>query len=461
MFRSIRFRVVLLIFGYLALAVILSRTVYYYRLNLFVRENQDAFLQDSYFIMAAACRSSLEEMAPGRKRKLLSLTESFSSYPPFVSLLDSAMVWQEGQNLPEMLTQDLFRLEPASLNGAPRLTSISSSPGEAGFRVAWGMPVPGRILVVGQSLQPLQDLLWSYLQILIFVAPLIIIVLCWLAWYMLSWIFVPLNRISQTARLIEAGDLQQRIDLKDVDTELIGMAGTINTMLNRLENTHQALSRYGADVAHELQTPINSMLRSIAGEGGLPPDDKDAVIAACASQAQRMGKICQNLLLLSRADATVKPVTSIDLEPVACDALDLVAFLAKPREIVLENTVPSLIAVANANQIEQVLVNLLSNSIRFSPPGGTVTLAGHLEGSQVVLWVTDQGPGIPASDRLQLFNRFSKSRAGWQKVGNGLGLAICKSIIDAHSGTITCLDTGGRGTRMEVRLPAGVQSAES
>jgi signal transduction histidine kinase len=179
-----------------------------------------------------------------------------------------------------------------------------------------------------------------------------------------------------------------------------------------------------------------------------------------------MSTLVQGLLTLARVDAGKLDLrlTVIDLEPLAAECIHLLQPLAAERKINIDSHLRSANVLGDASQLSQVLTNLLTNAIQYNRPGGSVDVQVDYDRSSATLRVTDSGPGIPAEARPRLFERFfriDEARAR-STGGNGLGLAICKSIVQAHQGEIGC-DSGpeGKGTVFWIRLPLVLKSTSS
>lgn len=269
----------------------------------------------------------------------------------------------------------------------------------------------------------------------------------------------PLEEISATAAAISVANLSQRIDPTTFDCELQGLAGTLNETFARLEAAFERQSRFTADASHELRTPLavlSSHLEFALSRKSLDSDQRES-LEACQRACRRMRSLVDALLLLARADAGSLAAVrqSCDLASIVEECVDMLRPLAAEKrvEVVLEADVceidgdPALAA--------QLVMNLAGNAIHYNRPDGRVTVSVRSEGADAVLVIEDTGPGIPWEDQPHLFERFyrvdqARSR---EDGGNGLGLSIAKSIVDAHGGKISFSSQPGKGSRFEVRLP--------
>lgn len=278
-------------------------------------------------------------------------------------------------------------------------------------------------------------------------------------WFLASRIVKPIASMSATASSISAKHLSERIETSEVDTELAQLADVLNKMFARLEGAFDRQQQFTADASHELRTPI-AILRShaeLALSKPRTPDEYRQTLETCLRAANRMNALVQGLLTLARLDGanndpSYRPVA---LAPLVNECATMFKPLADQKKIRLTAEVVPVNVAGDADQLVQVLTNLVHNAIQHTPAGGAITIRLSRERDAAVLSVSDTGPGIPPEHRVHIFERFyrvDKSRAR-ASGGVGLGLAICKSIIDAHRGTIGFDSETGRGATFWVRLP--------
>jgi signal transduction histidine kinase len=283
----------------------------------------------------------------------------------------------------------------------------------------------------------------------------------------------PVRDISRIAQRIARGETRLRLDTGTMVTELRDMGGALNEMIDRLEGQAMAQAAFTADISHELGNPINSILLQVqmARDGSASPEELRSTLRSCGDLAERMNRLRKGLLDLARAETTAPTVfPPIDLEPVLEEALDSVRDMARAKRVRLDCQPLGQEACANPDLLHQVLVNLLTNAIRHSPPGGTVRLESCTEqDGEAVLTVLDEGPGVAPELLPHLFGRFrsggTKSQRkvdghGRETEGNGLGLAICQSILVAHRGSISYRQENGVGAIFEIRMPGQKSNSE-
>lgn len=270
----------------------------------------------------------------------------------------------------------------------------------------------------------------------------------------------PIREISSTARKIATGDLTQRINATETDSELGQLADLLNSTFARLDAAFAQQARFTADAAHELRTPVTVMLTHT--QNGLtsdcPNEEHREAFEACQRSAQRMRRLIESLLELARLDAGQERVRRerFDLDRVAHECIELVRPLADQRRIAIHHDLSAIGCVGDVERVAQVITNVLTNAILHNRTAGEVRVTTGQEDGFVTLSVADTGPGIPPEDLPRIFERFyraDKSRAG-STGGAGLGLAISKAIVEAQGGTIEAASQAGVGTRFFIRLPA-------
>lgn len=339
-----------------------------------------------------------------------------------------------------------------------RMETIWTTP-SGDMRLAACRGTDETLLLVGTPLHPLRqamhDVLWFYgWTILLSMPPL-----AGALWWILSRMMVPLGRIARTAESITQGDYAARIDLAQADSELVGMATTINGMLDRLDAIRIAQSRFNADLAHEILNPIHGILlqTDVAQQRPRTIEELGQTVECCRTLALRIQKLSEALLSLSRAESAAGvTLTTIDLEPIVEEAAAQVEDLARVRQITLQVDACSAVVVGNVDLLHQVFVNLLANAIEYSPAGGRVEMATLRMADRWVVRVSDHGPGIPADQAGHVFDRFFRADAApaTGTGGHGLGLAICQSIMRTHHGDVVYQPTPGGGATFEVRFAA-------
>jgi heavy metal sensor kinase len=279
-------------------------------------------------------------------------------------------------------------------------------------------------------------------------------------WWVSTRALSPIAAISAAAARISTGDLAQRIQTADTSSELGNLARVLNDTFARLQASFERQARFTADASHELRTPVSVVLTqtqsALARER--PAAEYRESLAACQRAAQRMRRLTESLLTLARLDSGEATATRerCDLDRLARDAAELLRPIAEEQKVTLEvESVPTH-CEGNAEQLGQVVTNLVSNAICYNHPGGSVRVKVAAEPGAAILTVTDTGQGIAPEDLPHVFERFYRAdnsrnrRAGG---GAGLGLAICKAIADAHHAALQVTSAQGQGSTFALRIP--------
>ncbi|MDN5874611.1 MAG: ATP-binding protein, partial [Sinobacteraceae bacterium] len=227
------------------------------------------------------------------------------------------------------------------------------------------------------------------------------------------------------------------------------------------EETERLRSALLSSVSHDLRTPLSSMIGAASTLRELPEQltesDRHELLDAILSEGRRLNRYIDNLLDMTRLGHGNLALDRdwVTLADVVAAALRRLREVLKGLRIVrdIPDTLPLL--YVQPALIEQALVNIIDNAARFSPAGGEMRIAGRCEQEQMLITVTDRGPGIPEADRKRVFDMFFSGEGGdTGRHGSGLGLAICHGMVGAHGGTIEALaGTGGVGTTIAMRLP--------
>ncbi|MEX0676068.1 MAG: ATP-binding protein [Pirellulales bacterium] len=279
-------------------------------------------------------------------------------------------------------------------------------------------------------------------------------------WLISRSIIRPIAAIARTASEISASNLSRRIETAPIDQELVGLATILNEMFARLEAAFERQSRFTSDASHEMRTPL-AVIHSHAELALSRPrsaDEYRETLATCLGAASRMATLVDGLLTLARADAGRLDVRfgKVDLARVVQEVVDQYRPLAESARISLSSKLEEPLPVkGDPALLARVSSNLLSNALRYTSEGGRVSVSLRADAQAALLIVEDSGCGIPLEDQGKVFERFfradkARSRA---RGGNGLGLAICKSLVEVHKGSIDFTSVPECGTRFEVRLP--------
>ena len=282
----------------------------------------------------------------------------------------------------------------------------------------------------------------------------------------------PVVAMSQQARRMGAATLHERLPVTASDDELGDLATTFNELLQRLDAAFEQQRRFLADASHELRTPVaifGGEAQHALARPDRAPDELRAALAVVHDETRRVERIVDDLFLLARGDAREQPLVpgALYLDELVADAVRAVRTLASARGVQVE-CVPcdeELACRGDEPLRRRLVLNLLDNAVKYTPPGGRVLVSARSErerGSlRFVVEVADTGPGIPPDAHHRIFDRFYRVRrdrsadaAHVAGTGAGLGLAIARWIAEAHGGTLVLAQTGPEGSTFRFTMPA-------
>lgn len=351
---------------------------------------------------------------------------------------------------------------PPLLSQNAYFESVNTLSGDTTVRL-YTLPLVNHPTLALQIAQSLEALIQTQGQIMRLLALLLVataILAGLTGWFLASRALIPINAITRTAQKISEQDLAQRIALDSSDDELGQLAGTFNRMLDRLEAAFQRQRRFTADAAHELRTPLSILQAGLDVTLAQPRTATDyrSTLENLQEEMQRLTQLTGQLLQLARIDnhqatGIMRP-TNISL--LLHTITDQMAAAARQRQIALHSSIPpDVVLPADADQLIQLTLNLLENAVKYTQPGGSVTVTLRELGDQVCVSVSDTGIGIAPQHLPHIFDRFYRvDRArNRQHGGTGLGLAIAQQIVQLHHGTITVVSEPGRGSEFTATLP--------
>jgi signal transduction histidine kinase len=324
-------------------------------------------------------------------------------------------------------------------------------------------PAIGGVLVATPtrqaSLGP-SDLLRSMLLI----APLIVVGAGLLGYWLAGTSLRPVQGIMDEVDAISDGrSLYRRLAVPLSGDEIARLAVTVNGMLARLEQSFASLHRFTADASHELKTPL-MVLRAGVERALTHPGTPSEIIQSLdetLAQINQMTEMVENLLTLARADEGRAPlaVEEGDFREIVADVAETAGMLGESAGVTAVHQMPAtpVRLPVDRHRIREMLLNIVTNAIKYTPQGGTVALTLEEDDDAVTVTVRDTGIGIAAGDLPHIFDRFwradqARTRTG-DRPGTGLGLSITKWIAEAHGGTITVQSRPGRGSVFTVQLP--------
>jgi two-component system OmpR family sensor kinase len=272
----------------------------------------------------------------------------------------------------------------------------------------------------------------------------------------------PVNKLAAAVRRVSDGHLDQRVDI-DSNDEIGILADDFNEMAAKLEETDRTLRNFLADASHELKTPLSSI--KVLSQSLIDSQEQDPAVYRdflqdISSEADRMSALVNDMFELTKLQGDAErviPLNNLQVEGLLNHITGLVLGDAKHKGINMQIQAANthLSWPLNQNLFAHILLNLVSNAIRFTPEGGSVTVTADVEGEELVVRVEDTGIGISPENLPYIFDRFYRVADDRNRDtgGTGLGLAITRQAVLRHGGTIDVKSTPGEGTTFEVRFP--------
>ena len=280
-------------------------------------------------------------------------------------------------------------------------------------------------------------------------------------WFIIQKNLRPIQVISRTAGEIAAGQHDLRIECEHAPEELQRLAHILNSTFDHLDQTIERQKQFSADASHELRTPIAVIIAQAQTilKRERNGDEYRAAITACLRAGERMGKLVNSLLEISRIDSGshLFSMERSSLHRIVSEAVDAASLLSEKHPITYQPAETQIELDLDRIRIHQVCMNLLTNAINHNPGGCAVCVSLKREHDRVVLTIADDGVGVPPEAIDHIFDRFfrvDKSRSR-QRGGSGLGLSIVQTIVESHGGTISAAHAPRGGIVFTIQLPLG------
>ena len=359
---------------------------------------------------------------------------------------------------------DFLAVDLYDANGKLVFSHPPSAPVQAGAAATAPVKVSGRRigtvvvsrddgkLFTGEETQLRQELLRMHVVAGVVSAVIAVLV----ALYLAVTLSRPLRRIRAGAEAMSAGDLDARVP-ESGDEEMAAVADALNRLAETLQHEEGLRKENVADLAHELRTPVMGILARVEAAQDGVLDDEAANLSAMHDEALRLTRLLDDISALAEAE---RPGLLLDVEPVDLAAIagaQAAAFAGAfaDKGVALSSALHQAIVDGDPKRLEQIVVNLLSNALRYTDPGGSVRVAVRRAGADALLEVADTGIGIAPEDLPRVFTRFwrgEKSRSR-DTGGAGIGLSIVKELVQAHGGSVAVESTPGEGSVFRVELP--------
>ncbi len=350
-----------------------------------------------------------------------------------------------------------------ALQGEVVYDTIDTGSGSQVRRISFPIQRDGEVRYILQTEASLRVVRES-LQMLLGLLGAVVLLGLVAAWLSSGWLareaLLPVEALSGTAEQISSPPLDIRAPVDASYVEFQRLAHVFNGMLDRLHKVFESQRRFVADAAHELKTPLTAIrghLEVALQRARSAEDYKESMLTALG-EVERLIGLVQSLLTLAQLSGkrTAMEMKPLALEPILREVVSDLDVLAQDRAITLTLAVrPVPRVLGDAGRLKQVLINVLDNALRHTPPGGDIAVTLAATGSTSRITVKDSGPGIAPEHLLHLFEPFYRADRAREKglAGTGLGLAIVKEIVEAHGGDVRVESEAGKGAVFTVSLP--------
>lgn len=452
---TIRLRLTLLYSGLLMVIIIIFGAAVYGIMDRTLRSHVDNNLLALLDEIEPAIRASIDEDGQMGRTPYTDLSSRSAGI--------LVQFWQPGETYPSYYSPSLGThdtpLDPRTLHiYTESYTNITMS--DVNFRVITRPIYKGGRLVghleAAASLETVESATGRLFQIMVVGSVGALLLAFTLGYGLASRALRPISQIAQTAQnIVTSDDLGRRVPAGNPHDELGSLSKTINQMLERLEKLFTTQRRFIADISHELRTPVTAIQGNVEllRRFGNDPVSLEAI----EKETKRMARLVGDLLLLAQAEVGHLSLmkTQVELDTLLLEMYNQARVLAQNRMEVRLGDIDHIVIEADSDRLKQLLLNLITNALKYTGDGGKLTLSMYRTDMWVEIAISDTGVGIPPEDLPHIFDRFyrvDKARSR-HAGGAGLGLSIAKWIAEAHGGTIIASSEMGKGTTFIVRLP--------
>ena len=481
-FKNLRFKLTLWYVLILAVLLVSFSSFLYFTLSNILYRSVDNKLRSLAGLIASESASPLSKFGFGDIDQTLEASMNLKPIGKFIQVLDeSGQIGQKSDNLKNVqLPISLNTLRNASKGVITFETSHSF--GNTPLRIVT-IPVIednhiSRIVQVASSLEDVENALNTLFTILIITVPSALMLASLGGQFLANKALRPVDQITQTARLITSQNLNQRIKPLKVKDEISRLIETFNEMISRLDKSFNQIKQFSTDASHELKTPLTILKGEVevALRKERPVHEYEQILRSNLEEINRMSTIVNDLLLLSKTDIEQVPLEKgdVSLTEILDNVVVQVRVLAQAKQIQIQTSSSDgdIHILGDALRIRELLLNLIDNGIKYTPEGGIVSVKlekiiqrapaeevpdrpkGEPIGF-VKMIVSDTGIGIAKKDQGKIFDRFfrvDKARSR-EEGGSGLGLSICRWIVQAHQGELIVESEFGKGSSFIVKLP--------
>jgi heavy metal sensor kinase len=342
--------------------------------------------------------------------------------------------------------------------GGPVFETLKPPGSKYKVRVIYDNVGPGAVLQIGQSLRDdehfFEDMRGIFRTLIAIVFPLVALG----GWFMARQSLSGVEKITQTAIAISDGAMERRVPLTGRGDEIDRLSGIFNHMLDRIQSLINEMKEVTDNVAHDIKSPVTRIrgLAEVTLNAERSLDEYQNMAVSTIEECDRLLKMVNTMLEISEDEAGVGSLSfsEVNISALVNDACDLFHPLAEDNGLYVEvNTSAQCLLQGDKSKLQRVIVNLLDNAIKYTPPGGKIIVSVEEVDKKVIISVHDTGMGISSEDLPHIFDRFFRADKSRSVPGAGLGLSLVQAIVRRHRGEIKVSSSPGVGTTFEVVLP--------
>lgn len=327
-------------------------------------------------------------------------------------------------------------------------------------RVLYSVMSRGIILQIGQSLEQQARFFDAFRGIFIITMFFLVLLSAFIGWFMAKRATAGVEAVTKTARRISEGTMDQRVPVNKRGDEIAQLAVTFNGMLDRIQALVENIKEISDNIAHDLKSPVTRIrgLAEVTLTTGKTLPEFESMAAGTIEECDRLLDMVNTMLVISKTESGVETAIQepIDFTSLVHDACDIFGPMAEDKGITLSCHADEQCHLnGDVKMIQRMTANLIDNAIKYTPPGGRVTLSlGKTPENNLRMDVKDTGIGISSEDMPHIFERFYRADPSRSESGAGLGLSLARAVARAHGGDITVESALGTGSRCSVVLPA-------
>jgi heavy metal sensor kinase len=341
----------------------------------------------------------------------------------------------------------------------PVFDTISIPDRQHKVRILYAVIGPGMMLQLGRSMDNYTRIIEAFRKIFVATMTVLFILAVIVGWFMAKRALTGVETVTQTARRISDGSLDERVPVKKQAEEIDQLATTFNQMLDRIQKLVTEIKEMTDNIAHDLKSPITRIrgLAEVSLTTGSSLNEFESMAASTVEECDRLLDMINTMLIISKTEAGVSQIEpkKINIAGVVRDACQLFQLPAEDKGLILVCDTPENFTInGDVRMIQRMIANLIDNAIKYTPSGGKIEVAVSSDYDRSVqISIKDTGIGISAEDLPHIFTRFYRCDPSRSLAGTGLGLSFVQAIARAHGGDITVISGPDKGSTFTVILP--------